>query len=419
LALIAWRQHERGDPTAKATLLRALEAAQDVITPEDSYWAFLHVARVQGMFGDRTGSVKSFQKAFRAAEGRGTELYPLPNKLLWLAKAQAVSGDISASLKTFEEAIQLSHALKEPGARVVHLQCAAWAQTAVGLAKAASLTFKKALEEAEAIAPENRWDALSEVGRWQLKAGDDQGAVETVQYLFRKAENLPDSAQKITAFGTVRTLAVRAGNWKLATDLLVTISDDWEKAGALQFISESLVRTKDPYGTQYVLTQLSESASAILKNPPPKERSKVDTMRSSIAVVQAAGGNISGALETADTIRNQSTRIRTYGRVANLLTAKGDLSGAQQTISAMEEEWLSFHSSEDVVRKLAKAKAKAGDETGALAWGRKQKSDYARANALLGVADGFLGRYGIEDIEHLVPATPMRDVCSLRPSEPL
>jgi tetratricopeptide (TPR) repeat protein len=415
LALIAQRQHERADPAAKATLQRALEAAQNVISPEDSFWAVVHVAQAQAALGERIASKESFGRAMKIALAR-KDLYQKSEGLRVVAKAQAESGDQIASTKTFQQAIQVFDDASPP--RIFNLACIGWSQATSGKPMEGTETFREAIRRSEAASTTDKGSVLLEIGKWQLQAGDRQGAADTLQHMLQRAEGLPEGPQKTAAFGTVRALAVRAGNWKMATGLLETISDDWEMSAALRAITETLIRTKDPYGTQDVFKQLSESASMILKNPPPKEQSKVVTMRSSIAIVQTAGGNLSDALKTADTAGG-SERIRAYGRIANLLTAKGDLSGAQQTISAMEKEWLSFLETEGVVRKLAKAKAKVGDETGALSWGRKQDSDYAKAHALLGVADGLLDRYGIEDIERIAPATPVRDVCSLRPSEPL
>lgn len=416
LALIARRQHEHGDPiAAKATLQRAIEAAQNVISPEDFFWALVHVARAQAALEERIASEESFGRAMKIALVR-KDLYQKSEGLRVVAKAQAESGDQISSTKTFQQAIQVFDDVPPP--RIFNLACIAWSQATSGKPMEGTESFREAIRRSEAASITDKGSVLLEIGKWQLQAGYRQGAKDTLQRLRQRAEGLPDGLQKTAAFGATRSLAVLAGNWKLAMDLLGETSDDWEMSGALRAIAETLIRTKDPYGTQDVFTQLSESASMILKNPSPKERSKVVTMQSSIAIVQAAGGNLADALKTADAAGG-SERIRAYGRIANLLTAKGDLSGAQQTINAMEEEWLSFHSSEGVVRKLAKAKAKAGDETGALAWGRKQDSDYARANALLGVADGLLDRYGIEDIERIVLVTPMRDVCSLKLSEPL
>jgi hypothetical protein len=410
-ALIARRQHEAGDPEALATLQNAIKAVPEPTHTPDRYLALLHVTRAQAQLGDRTGSEESFRKATEAVLGvRGEGVKG--GGLIWVAKTQAEVGAKAASEQTFQHAIQLGQSDKRPLARAIHLGCLAWAQSVSGQSNAIEKTFRVALENIEAIPAAERGQSLMEIANWQIKARDLEGARHTVQLMLHRAESLSDQKAKSTAITSAAGLTMSAGDPKLALELAAYVTDDRERAGVLAYIAQTLVRTHDPPGSPEVFQQLAESAAALLKHPPPTDSSKWDTMRSSLALVQAAAGDVPSALRTADTISSVSGQKDAYGRVANLLTAKRDFVSAKQVILAMKEDWLAIEIKSSVL-KLTKAEAKAGGDASAIDWTRQQKNMFAKAQALLGVGLGLMEREGIVDIERYPLTTPMRDQCPI------
>lgn len=409
-ALIARRQHEAGDPEASATLQNAIKAVPEPTHTPDRYQALLHVARAQAQLGDRAGSEESFRKATEAVLGvRGEGVKG--GGLIWVAKTQAEVGAKAASEQTFQHAIQLGQSDKRPLARAIHLGCLAWAQSVSGQSNAIGKTFRVALENIEAIPAAERGQILMEIANWQIKARELEGARHTVQLLLRRAESVTDPEGKSATIGSAAGLAMRAGDAKQAIELTAQVTDEWEQAGLLASIAKTLVSTHDPFGSPEVFQQLAESAAALLKHPPPKDSSKRDTMRFSLALVQAAAGDVPSALRTADTISHLSLRVQAYGRAARLLTAKADFAHAKRVIHAMEEEWLAWFESESAVQNLAQAQTRAGDEPAAITWARQHKNMYAKGDALLGTALGLMEREGIVDVERLTPETSMRDQC--------
>ena len=256
----------------------------------------------------------------------------------------------------------------------------------------ASATLQKAIKSVpEPTHTPDRYLALLHVARAQVQLGDRAGSAES----FRKAT---EAALSVGEDG------VKGGGliWVAKAQAVLLVS-----------IAKTLVSTHDPLGSPEVFQQLAESAAALLKHSPPTDSSKRNTMRFSLARVQAAAGDVPSALRTADTISQLSLRVQAYGRAAKLLTAKADFAHAKQVIQAMEEEWLAWFESESAVRNLAQAQTRTGDEPAAITWARQQNNMYAKGDALLGAALGRMEREGFVDIERSTLTTPMRDQCPI------
>ncbi len=393
LALIAQRQHERGDRGAIENLKEALKAAQAVMVPEDRYRAFVHVARAQAELGDRVGSAESFRQAREAALAQREEIQR-PYALRMIAKAQADSGDRGKSDQIFREAVQLVGAVKAPEVRARMEGCLALAQALSGNRPAAVDTLQHALEFAENLSGTEKGLVLKEIALWQLGIGDKESALKTI-------EEAGNAGQNITS------LLVKAGYTRKAIDDAATTSDDWERAGALSFIVKTLVKSKDSFGTPEVFQELSRRASAILDRPLPNDRSKADSMHSNIALVQAAV-ELAAATRTIKGITSESSQNFAYGNIINLLIAKGDLAIAQQVALSLRKEWVPFTGA---FKSLGKAHAKSGQNAQGLAWATSQPNAFARANALLGFAEGIIDRQGIEKVFRQKPSIPSMDHC--------
>ena len=398
-----------GDPEASATLQKAINAVPEPTHTPDRYQALLHVARTQAILGDRAGSEESFRKAIDTGLTQ-RELLEKVEALRVIAKAQAESGNRFASDQTFQQAIKLVDTASPP--RFFNFACIAWSQITSGNKTAGIQTFQQAIRNVEKIEPTKRGQALMDLGLWQIKAQDLEGARRTVQLLLRRAESLTDPEGKSATIASAAGLAMRAGDAKQAIELAAQVTDDWGRAGVLTSIAKTLISTHDPFGTPEVFQQLAEAASALLKHPPQKEQSKRDNMRSNIALVQAVADDVPAALRTADTISTLSGRIQAYGKAANSLTAKADFAHAKRVIQAMEEDWFAGDT-EAVVHTFTQAQATGADETEALVWARQQKNVYARAQALVGVALGIMRRHSIIPyIDQIARVIPMRDWCS-------
>jgi tetratricopeptide (TPR) repeat protein len=121
-----------------------------------------------------------------------------------------------------------------------------------------------------------------------------------------------------------------------------------------------------------------------------------------IAQVQATRGDYKGALATAQGIEYPEVRATALAQVASAQRAAGDLAGAAKTFAkAVQVAHTSVPGLFDqaIARPLyavAYQQARSGDARTAWQWARREKSNFARARALLGVAEGMLDRQEAE-----------------------
>ena len=409
-ALLAQRQREQGDLGAEETLQRAMKAAQAIKVAEDRYRAFIHVGRAQAALGNQASSTESFREAKQATMGI-REGGPT-GALLWIAKAQAEAGDQAGSEQTFQQALELAQK-PEPDKRAQFMGCLAWVQKASGYHHLAKETLQLALKEVESLSPSTKNQVLSEVGKRQLALGDREAVVETVQRMLKDASSASDSTIKDAAESSARVLARQAGDFQLTMELVTRISnDDWGKSIAISHLVRALVKTRDPFGTPEIFQQLLQIAARLEENHLNKDVGRRDLMLSSIAVVKAAVGNVSKALQTADRINSLDTRVRTtYGEIISLLMEKQDVEGAMQVMASIEEKWFPLGGSAWVLGDFAKAYAIKSEGTAVFLWARQQANPWAQAHALLGVAQGLMDRHYLPAIEGLKPAMPVIERC--------
>lgn len=132
-------------------------------------------------------------------------------------------------------------------------------------------------------------------------------------------------------------------------------------------------------------------------------------MYKNIAVVQAAAGDLAAAQRTVTRI-SPVLQNGAYAEVVTVLLEKGDLVAATQITADFKDEWRAFT---DVFRNEGAAYGKSDDIGRGLAWARQQQNDYAKADALLGVAQGMLEQNGIENMFRREPSMPMAGRCPL------
>jgi len=390
LALIARRQHEHNDPAAKTTVQMALQAARDVLAPpEDVFWAFVHVARAQGILGDRAGSAESFQEASRALQAQRMGGYRYDPNLRWLAKAQAEGGDHTASQQTFRRAIE-SH--KHSGG----LTCTAWVQSVLGNHPSASQTLKMAVTDAEQLSPGKRESALHDIALWQLKINDRNAALETIGKL-RQA-----------GAGNLISLSMKARNWRLAIDLSNELADSRNKASSLAYIAKALAKTKDSFGTREVFQELVQNIVTLIENFHSKDQTELDFLHEMLAQTKAASGDIFSAFQMAKRIPPERSGEATHGRLIRILIDKGALPAATQLIPDTIIEW---QLNTSIFSEIGEAYVKSGDTSSGLVWARQLQNPYAEANALRGIAHGILEQQGITDFLRVELDIPTRDSC--------
>ncbi len=385
---IAEEQHKTGDLNARHTLARAIKegpASKFAHTTEYIH-GLIPLARAQADLGEKQASTETFKQAIDASlvKRRGGDFSVL---LKLIAKAQAEAGDRMSSEQTFQRAIELR-------TRPRDLTCLAWAQAVTGQREAAMQTFKLAIEDAEKLPVEEQRRALSDLVPWQLEIGDREGALETVEI-----------ARRVGALDTIRLLSL-VGNWKPMLDLARQSSDDRWKAGTFAVVANHLLKTKDPAGAAEVFKHLELDAAALLKHSPPKDQSVRDGMRTNIAEVQAAAGNLPGARETIGGIIFEPQQSVAFGKIVDLLIASGDLPAATQIVASYKEDWRPFT---DSYWKVGAAYAHIGGAEAGLVWARQQQNPYAEVNGLLGLAQGLLKQQGIDKLWH--SQLPGRDFC--------
>ena len=386
-AYIAEEQHKAGDVKAREILTRAVKErpSSKFAHTTDYIHALIPLGRAQAALGDKQASAETFKQAIAALSIKRQDRNP-SGAFMVIAKAQAETGDRTASEQTFQKAIELRAGPRD-------LMCLAWAQAVTGQREAALQSFKLAIDDAEKLPMEEQRRALSDLVPWQLEIGDRDGALETVE-----------RARRIGALDLIG-LSGRIGNWKLALEFTHALSDDSRKAGALAYIARTLVKTKDPFGTPEVLRQLRDTASTLLEQDPPKDRSDADHMFKNIAVTQVAAGDLSGAQKT---IKNISSILQNgaYSEVVYVLIDKGDLATSGRVLAGLKNEWRPFT---DSVRKLGAAYARAGETKAGLVWAREQQNVYEKSEALFGVAQGLVNQHGIERLWQ--SQLPRRNLC--------
>ena len=154
------------------------------------------------------------------------------------------------------------------------------------------------------------------------------------------------------------------------------------------------------------IQQLADDASkltGILNSPN-------DPTLKAVAVMQAAAGDLKSAMRTADRIAG-GLQDNAYTEMIEVLMAKKDWIGAHQIAAGIREQWMASEHTALSFRELSKSEVRAGEGKQGLDWARQLPVPLAKANALLGVAEGTMDSVDIELIfprfrRHLVKQQP-------------
>jgi tetratricopeptide (TPR) repeat protein len=367
---IAEEQHKVWDVNAPDTLNRAVKegpTAKFAHTTEYIH-GFIALARAQAALGDKTAAAETFQRAVDALSIKREDRHPA-ELLRWIAKAQAEAGDAAASQQTFQRAIQ-------EGTGYVGLACLAWAQDVTGDHQAAARSLKLAIDGAGKLSLEEQAKALHSIAQWQMKIGDREAAMATIEQL-RRSGALVDARVLATRFGFFdRALAIDAEMQ----------STNAERASFLRHLVKRLVETGDPIGTNEKFQQLWQEAT-LLRDRLPKDRSKSEWMLADIALVQAAAGDLTSARQTIEKMPDGGPLSVAYKWIVDVLVRKGELTTATQIASEIRDSRRPFAT---VFRDLGNAYGKSGEVAAGLAWARQQQDAYAKTKSLLGIAEGIM-----------------------------
>lgn len=420
IAYLANLQAKAGDVEYKKTFQRALKVAEafDKLDHHSSdanigkYKALVHIARAQADAGDVTESRESFVKALETA-------LVVPerdqfNALLIIAEAQARSGDQLGSERTFGQAINAAKKLA-PNQQLSGLERIAKTQLEVGNRTAATETVRLLLQVPSGSSPYDQADGLMRQARWHLILGDRAAAKAALQTVAPQVRTIADGVAtaklekddiyydspelgKSTIYHSLAQLAAECGLYEMAQEAVRAITSDQTKANAIrQIITESISESERPEVQQVVqaLTKDATTLTGLLSFP--RDLTLLD-----VAVIQAAVRDVPSAIRIADRVVD-ALRDNAYREIVVMLIKKKDWSGAQEVLNGMKARWMLDESSHLMFRALGRAQAKAGMVKQVIEWSHNQPDSVARANVLLGVAEGLMERIGIEQLRPVVP----------------
>jgi tetratricopeptide (TPR) repeat protein len=403
IAYLATLQAKAGDLGYKETFQRALKVAEafdklDKHTSEANigkYKALGHIARAQAEVGDVTESRQTFVKALETA-------LVVPereqfNALLIIAEARARSGDQPGSEQTFGQAIKTAKALA-PNQQLSGLKRIAETQLEIGNRTAATETVRHLLQVPSGSSSYDQADGLMRQARWHLTLGDRAAAKTALQMVVPRVRAIADAPttpelEKSNIYYDLARLAADSGSFDLALEAVQAIENDQTKAGVMKTIVIQLVSMSERSEVQQFIQTLAKDTTTftgILSFPR-------DLTLSDVAVIQAAAGDAPAAVRTADRVVD-ALRAHCYGQMVGIFHKKGEWIWAHEVMSKMKRDWVVDESSHQRFQALTRAEARAGFIKQAREWASMQQIGFARAYALLGVAEGLMDRAGIEQL---------------------
>jgi RNA polymerase sigma factor (sigma-70 family) len=450
-----------GAELVEAPVRQALEAARGVEDPNLRCLALQEVAKTQARAGDRDSAAQTLQEAVKAA--RLITGDSRAHSIFWVGLVQLECGDRPGARKTFEEGVAAANAIKDTDARINALNNIAFRLAEANDRPAAQKAFLLALEAARSVpdatdrefriswvASRQAWagmvkeafqtlDAITDpnaqrqvyrdIAVAQARAGDVKAALETVQRIPG-----PDNIRNNMASMALQDIAeaqARAGDVKGALATAEMISEDYAKAHAFAAIAAARGKKERPKD------RTIEKALAAAKAMEPGLAR--DGRLHQIAASQVKAGDLDGALQVADTIRDHGYKALALGTIAagqarakNAKAARQTITRALQALSHVpnepdKDEWRTVDPQNQwgtrieivnallelgdikaalevlrpfkqtqaqalLYRRIAQAQAESGKDKETRQWAANLKSPYARSYALVGMANGILKR---------------------------
>ena len=338
---IAQAQARTGhDVSARATLADAMESTARIDQSNQKAEIMAGIAVTLAKIGDETGARETFAVAIRIGE----QVEDVPRRdwtLRRIAEAQVGMGFILGALKTVERMNETS------------TQWSVLAELAKLRAKAEDI--EHALRIIKKIAAEDhRSHALQDLAEAQAKAGDMSQALQVI-------EQIDDTERRIIAMEGVINAQADA-------------RDETEVEAAFVNVMQVAKRIQDAYWRGRVLRAIAK-AQAKAGSEAAATAALVDAIQavdemqdkavawSDIASVQAAVGDIAGALQTAKRIDRSNERNWALVGIAEAQAKTGNVVQSLETVGQIHD---ASYVRVVALGNIANVQASAGDVIGAL-----------------------------------------------------
>jgi hypothetical protein len=344
------------------------------------------------------------EQSVAAARGPANRAHILAN----VARRYADAGDVPAAKWAVAEALRLVDGASAAKSADVLIEIAR-AQAAVGDVEGASRVATRITGTGDA------WDVVevrTVLGVAQARAGDKAGALDSLHRSREAALRLPVEARFKPGSPRAEALATTAGAYgkigESDTGSSVARSIPKEAPGRKYLAAEALLtiaRSQAEAGDTDGARTRCDEAVKLLVNPADiaryrwtcgddagawrvlRESSDASTALWSLARAEARTGNLSGALQAAEAIPDDRSRVLALAALAPLQAKVGDVSGARETARKVTDESRRAYAFQAV----AWSRARAGDLNGAVNEATVQQSALVRSRMLLGVAEAQLG----------------------------
>jgi tetratricopeptide (TPR) repeat protein len=302
-----------------------------------------------------------------------------------LALAYAAVGKIPDALRVIEQ-------MKDPSSQITALLgsglAPSWAEcpfhpgVALAQAKAgdkaeAMKTLERAAKLVEALPkdePASRFRALTALACVQARLGEFAAARKT-------AEGIPVQRELRRDLATLVRQLARAGRAKEAIKEIDQLPAGETKVYALMHFGAGQAEAGDKKAARASFDQAHRLIGDL-----QKKGSAID-----LATVRADAGDYEGAIQTADAYFPDHDLG--YANIANSHAMAGDFKGALEVAEKIKDGpggqgpgWWKLNA----LRHIAACQAKRGESKAALEWIGRLDSHIARANALIGLAEGMV-----------------------------
>jgi hypothetical protein len=251
--------------------------------------------------------------------------------------------------------------------------------------------FDEALAQAADIAePATAAEAVGEIALAIAQTGD----IERARELALGIDDARSRSARILALEAIAAEQARRGDAEGAYETVVAIANPYRRSEAQAAIALSVARTGDISGavraasriaTDYWFTADQDSRkipSGLVVRSKDFDQFWFYEALVGIAEIEAVGGDVESALQTAHAIPDVAARSRALGRIAAVQAGLGDLEGARLTAQLIE----GAYGDAEALIAMADALAERGRMAEAIDLARQIQSAYGNAAALVAVA---------------------------------
>ena len=360
-----------GQPTPLEILAQAEQIAQSLPTYERDFASSLATSRARA--GDLDGALERVDKIrfIPYRQGTLTGIARIIHQRGDPTKARKLLADFADRLLRGDFPDDDDPTLRFLSPQVVEvahkrmviesLRDIARAQSEMGDPQAALDTCRNALKLIEQIEAPQRAVNFRDIAVDQARAKDVAAALQT-------AEKISDPSSKDEAIGLISQAQAETGDWQGALRSVERITGGgYSAVMALMTIAHAQVQNGQ-FEQARATAQLAKATKSFDRQ---QAESVDDDVAGWIVQAQLRTGDLPGANETLQSIKNPRFKSLAVGSIARWQGSKGDLKGALATLLAVDPP------TDDTLRALAEMKAMSGDSAGALQ-NAKQISDPTR-----------------------------------------